>query len=690
MQKVIELLKGLMSQLEADGKEEAAQYDKYACFCKEQADEKLYSIEKSDARIADLKATITALETSIALLNSEISGLSKKITGLEQDIEDETEHRAMMHSEYQAKSKDMMEAIEACGAAIEALKDSKKAMKGAKLDLQQVQKVSKAFAVISKQNVTSANPRATALLERLQLRGNAAPKFEYQSNDIIATLEELLATFKSMKNNLDETEFKEQAEHDSIVLGWENEKQFANKDKAEKESIVASKEEDKNQAMNDKDQEQKDRNADNEFMGKMTSDCQEKAQLWDQRSKARADELHALQEATDLLVKGAASHYKAVWEEAGSHGVSFVKKAAGAPQKSPSFLQLEDVQYGEARKELAIEKVLLHLQAASMRTGSNRLATVATRVKLQEDHFVKVRSLIKDIIARLVAQARAEASTKSYCDQAMKKEITSRDDANHNIEAAKAKITTSQARIEALMAMIAEDTKEIADLQKSLAEAAEMRQADSAEHYKIQQETLAGANACRHAMYVLQQFYGCKGTCMEDYGDGQYGVTAKSALVQKYVPPNSDRDGNTVGDLSPDIFKKEYAGAHENSKGIFGILEVLISDFERTTQAVNSEEEESVRAYIEITMVTEMDVGEHKAAIVMNEGLLAEAKGNLLEGQGEMGDAKKMLENSESKLDALRKMCVEGEETWEERKSKREEEIEALKDALDILENWQS
>jgi len=35
-------------------------------------------------------------------------------------------------------------------------------------------------------------------------------------------------------------------------------------------------------------------------------------------------------------------------------------------------------------------------------------------------------------------------------------------------------------------------------------------------------------------------------------------------------------------------------------------------------------------------------------------------------------------------------MCVEGEETWEERKAKREQEIEALKQALQILDEWQS
>merc|ERR1719407_79640 len=87
MEKVIGLLKDLSAKVAAEGKKDAAEYDKYACFCKEQADEKLYSIEKSDAKIADLKAEIKELTTAIADLNSDISDLSNQISSLESEID---------------------------------------------------------------------------------------------------------------------------------------------------------------------------------------------------------------------------------------------------------------------------------------------------------------------------------------------------------------------------------------------------------------------------------------------------------------------------------------------------------------------------------------------------------------------------------------------------------------------------
>merc|ERR1719161_410473 len=117
MQKVITLLKDLSAKVAAEGKKEAAQYDKFACFCKEQADEKLYNIEKSDAKIADLKADIKELEADINELNSDISDLSKQISDLESEIKTKTEKRDKQHKEYQAKAKDMNEAIDACEAA---------------------------------------------------------------------------------------------------------------------------------------------------------------------------------------------------------------------------------------------------------------------------------------------------------------------------------------------------------------------------------------------------------------------------------------------------------------------------------------------------------------------------------------------------------------------------------------------
>merc|ERR1719194_378579 len=79
VESVINLLEKLEKQTMEEGKAEAAGYDKFACFCKEQADEKLYSITKADQKIELLTAEVKALQGDITGLNKEIADLNKEI-----------------------------------------------------------------------------------------------------------------------------------------------------------------------------------------------------------------------------------------------------------------------------------------------------------------------------------------------------------------------------------------------------------------------------------------------------------------------------------------------------------------------------------------------------------------------------------------------------------------------------------
>jgi len=176
------------------------------------------------------------------------------------------------------------------------------------------------------------------------------------------------------------------------------------------------------------------------------------------------------------------------------------------------------------------------------------------------------------------------------------------------------------------------------------------------------------------ALQILSDFYG------------------SAALTQtgKYVPPNADRDGNTVGDLAPETFDTKYHGAQAESKGIIGILEVILSDFERTKGKTEEEEEESKMAYDMFKEDTDLEVSEKTKKIKLLTGEVADLESRIVDEQQALKDAQALLASAKDSLDGLEAMCVKGEETWDERKKKREEEIAALKEALEILEAWQS
>jgi len=671
MEKVIGLLKDLSSKVAAEGAKEAAAYDKFACFCKEQADGKLYSIEKSDAKTADLKAQIGELDSAIAELNGAISKLSKKISTLEGDIETRTKTRKTQRDAYSVKAKDMNEAVAACAAAIDALKGSKGALSDAKVDLAQVQKVTGSLVkVVSRQPLLSTAPGAVALLTKFSDQG--APKFEYQSNDIIATLEGLLATFKKLKADLDIEEHDVKSASESTILGLANEKKFADKERTEKETVVEAKTEDREAAATNKDEESQDRTADQAFLDEVTTECQDTAQLFDQRSKTRADELSTLSKATEELQKGAVPNAGANKNLVGLQKKAVVQKATVSVSPA-TFVQINSVQHKNAGKEAMLKKIVDSLHGAAGRIGSTALAAVSMRILVAEDHFVKVRGLIKDLIAKLQADANSEATTKGICDTGMKKAISDRDEANAAIETANAKITQETAKKNELIKTIATLQKNIAELQKGIKERTELRNEEKADNDKTIEMSQEAVDSVKLALELLSTFY--KG--------------AQFAQTGKYVPPNSDRSGNTVGDLAPEVFDSEYKGSQTESKGIVGILEVILSDFERTNSGTKKDDGTSQDEFEAFEKTEKATVAEKQKKIGTSETELTSAKAEILAQEEDLADAKELFDSSAKKLEDLEAMCVKGEETWEERKKKREEEIEALKDALAIFEDWQ-
>merc|ERR1719198_1727667 len=196
-----------------------------------------------------------------------------------------------------------------------------------------------------------------------------------------------------------------------------------------------------------------------------------------------------------------------------------------------------------------------------------------TQAVMQEDHFVKVRALIKDLIARLQEDAKAEATQKSFCDTEMKKEIDGRDAASLSIEKETATIAKKEALIETLKEEIAQLAEEIAATQKALNEATELRAEQKASNEKTIADAEAGKKDVELAIQILKEFYEPSLLQEEPQEEGYTPYEAKG----------SDRYGQTVGDAAPEMsYSGDYKGRTDESKGILGLLEVIAADFERT------------------------------------------------------------------------------------------------------------
>ena len=184
---------------------EAAEYDKFACYCKEQATETQSAIEKSTAKLSFLTAAIKQLDGEIKELGGDVADLKKVIAKRALSVKKSTKKRGNDKKEYVVEGDEIADAIAATKEAIATLKGSKKNMKKAKLNLLQDRLLGFLSASATAPTETQLHAVA-ALTQKPPKSPEKNHAYVYASNDIIATLQTLLDSFKSNKKetNLDE------------------------------------------------------------------------------------------------------------------------------------------------------------------------------------------------------------------------------------------------------------------------------------------------------------------------------------------------------------------------------------------------------------------------------------------------------------------------------------------------------
>merc|ERR1719484_57625 len=191
--RVVSLLTKLSAQVQAEGVAEAASYDKYACFCKEQADDKVYVIAKSDKKIEVLDADIKDLDGQIVSLNDDVKKAKEDLEKEEKTQTEKQKARSEDQETYAKKRKSLEEAVDAVSNALETMRSSRDDVEGQiSLLMKKLPPQSPALALIG----------ATGGKRYSQPKGEAK-SYQYASKEVIATLTSLSTTFKKELAELD-------------------------------------------------------------------------------------------------------------------------------------------------------------------------------------------------------------------------------------------------------------------------------------------------------------------------------------------------------------------------------------------------------------------------------------------------------------------------------------------------------
>merc|ERR1719335_711641 len=291
----------------------------------------------------------------------------------------------------------------------------------------------------------------------------------------------------------------------------------------------------------------------------------------------------------------------------------------------------------EAQQAAQKEKVIKSLVASGNKLGSAVLASLAMRVAA--DPFIKVKKLIQDLIERLVTEAAEEATKKGWCDTEMGKATHTRDSNMNKIMELNAELEELEATKAKLEEEISTLTVEIAELNDSLTKQTKMRSDEKAENMDTLDKAKAGLAAVKDAYDVLEAFY-------------KKAAKGKVSLLQA-SPVDADAPASHSG---------AYKGGQQKAGGILAMLDVIISDFERTIKVTTKAEKASHREFVESD--------------------LKSTDANIVASMDDLAKHQEMLDDVLKEPEDLKPACVDTGMSYADRVQKRKDEIDALKKPL--------
>jgi len=122
VQKVIQLLQGMLAKGKEEKHEEQVQYAAYKQFCDDTSVEKKRAIKEANEAIEMLKADIQKYTSDAAQLGKEIAGHDEDISVWTGDSKAATKVRGLEKADYDALHKDYSESVDALQRAIAVLK----------------------------------------------------------------------------------------------------------------------------------------------------------------------------------------------------------------------------------------------------------------------------------------------------------------------------------------------------------------------------------------------------------------------------------------------------------------------------------------------------------------------------------------------------------------------------------------
>jgi chromosome segregation ATPase len=663
VQKVVAMLKDMQNNLQKEYDEDEKTFKKIACWCHNNKLDKKFEIEDGEILVGQLTDTIKELEGKKKESEAAIAQAKKEIAENTEELNKAQAVRDEQLKKFRANENECTVNVEALKNAVTILsrvnpaaKDETKALKdkfennnmGPDTKFMQAKVMAPAQLSQLRKIVTSGFDKNTAdkVVSMLQ-----SPFGDYsaQSGEILGILKQMEVEMTKDCGEAAQEEAQRAEQFAELKAAKEEQIATARKTKETQEDELAQTNQDLAKNNLELDDAQEKLEADRAFMEVVNKQCKDTDGAWEERKKARMEEMTAVRETIEILTSEEA---RDAIHKTHAPGKSAQQEASEAAAKERGYGADANSAVGFVQLSIeARERVAAMIRKVALKSKNTALLTLAMTVKL--DAFTKVKKAINDMIDTLKQQQEDEVKFKDACVKDINDNEAAQADNLRAIDLKEKEIAENEANIKGLKEKLASLQKELADTKVSLQQASADRVEASVDYQTTVADQQATQKVIKMALERMLKFYN-KGSSLAQT------VQQPPAKFQEYKP----------------------SGA---SSPVISMLRDLIQDAKRVQTEAHEAEQKAWNEYNDFINATNQAMSELENNIANTDKEIAEAEELLIQQQDELKNLNEEKEALIQKNGDLHGECDFILNNFDTRQENRNEEMEALREALGIL-----
>merc|ERR1719498_1936881 len=504
-------------------------------------------------------------------------------------------------------------------------------------------------------------------------RGGGDATYVAKGGDVTEILKKMLMEYEDDLVALDKAEAETKAAYDLADDAKGLAIDAATKTKKTKEKVLGEKGQELANTQSDLKEATDGWTADTTVLKDTGTTCKKREEQYNQHMKTRDGELEAMQQAIEILEKVTGVR-------------SPESKGVETTAVIPSFTQLRSVHAKKMFKDPRA-KIAAVLRKAGNKKATAALSKLADKImQLKAGQtpgsgmFDSIKNMIQKMIFHLMDEQKNEDEHKHWCDKELTNTELMLTEKTEKKSDAEATITQLAEKIQDLKNGITANQDAVALSEKEISDRTEDRAAEKAQNSATIKDAEDAQSAVAEAIAVLTTFYKNSGEVQKEAWESFAQTSAKTAR-------RAGRNEPGVTEPEPEMYADDdvYTGT-EGGASVIGMLEKVATDFaemESQARADETEQQDEFDAWLTETHMDKAEKTKDSEMKTSRKGRYEDKKS----GQEEsLEHTTKELEATDQYEQDLQKACVDGDSSYGARKDARTQEIDALREAQEILE----